>query len=470
MSDFIRIAYKSINKISPTIANIAAAWYSTINGWRFDDLKSFIKSELSSGVNSSLVAKMRSLECIESNLGRVGKVAFVSPMPPENTGIAYCTFYSFYGANEEIDIFCRPSSDDEFLSLASRLGSKTVRLLDVNLLAYADDLLSYKKIFISLGNSHHHYYLWDVFKKSEIFGFSDKCIIYAHDPYLNNFIQSGLGLSDRDYVEMISEAYSLSSDIAARLAILGAKWRLHAALHELGITGIRLLVRRGFSKFLVNSKSAKIIFEKDLGNQVAEIYEIFHPVFEPTGFSSSRSSLAAIETLRHNRGNSILVGTFGVPGNSKGTHIVIDSVRHLRDRGVDIRLVVAGFGVTDYFKTTYRSTDDFIIKIDSPSDAALYSLMNEVDIAVQLRLNDAGESSGVIPQLLMAKKKVIVSPVGSFKEYGGVVDFLSEANPVELSELIQDFLNRSANVSAMDIYCRERSPVRYRKFLLAHCE
>jgi hypothetical protein len=47
---------------------------------------------------------------------------------------------------------------------------------------------------------------------------------------------------------------------------------------------------------------------------------------------------------------------------------------------------------------------------------------------------------------------------------------LSEANPVALSELIQNFLNRSANLPAMDIYCRERSPVKYRKILLTHCK
>jgi glycosyltransferase involved in cell wall biosynthesis len=469
MSKLILSGYKTLNKISPFLGQIAAGWYSTINGWRFEDLKKFFISKVSIASNPCLLARMRTLDCIESDAGLMRRVAFVSPMPPEDTGIASCTFYSFRCATEEIDLFCQPSSDDAFLSMARRLGSNSVRLLDVNLLTYADDILNYKKIVFALGNSHHHYYLWSVFNRVEFFGVISKCVIYAHDPFLNNFIQSGLGLSDREYVNMISEAYGLADDIVAILMRAGEKWRLHAELYELGITGVRLLTRKGFRKFLVNSERAKIILENDIGEQNAEVYKIFHPLFEPTAFSAKSSLPQEVSALSVNRKNLVLVGTFGVPGNSKGTHLVIDAVRKLHAGGVNIRLVVAGFGVTEYFKKAAINDDDFLIKIDSPSDGSLYALMSEVDIAVQLRLNDAGESSGIVPQLLMAKKRVVVSPVGSFKEYGDLVEFLNDPNPSKLSELIQKFLLRLPNVLGMEGYCQMRTPTEYRRLLLEYC-
>jgi hypothetical protein len=47
--------------------------------------------------------------------------------------------------------------------------------------------------------------------------------------------------------------------------------------------------------------------------------------------------------------------------------------------------------------------------------------MDGVDVAVQLRTYNSGESSGIVPQLLSRDVPTIVSAIGAFAEYGVAV-------------------------------------------------
>lgn len=460
--------YFVLAKISPFGAGVLAGWYSTISGWRFQDLKNFIRLNNKKVNNFNYLAKIKSLERIESDLERTAVIAFVSPIPPESTGIAACTFYSFYKAEECFDIFSSIPSDDIFLSISARLNSRNTRLIDVELLSYADTVLDYKAIIFAVGNSDHNFYLWNVFKSIEFLDLYHKCVLYVHDPFLNNFIQSGLGLSNEEYVELLSTSYKLNTEDIKHLKSFNEKWVLHSVLYNLGVTGVRVLAQKGFTRFLVNSKRARAILENDLKDLKVQFDELFHPVFAPVAFSRNKYNPTEIFDDLKDRDNILLIGSFGVPGSAKGTDVVIDAVRKIRARGVNAKLIVAGFGVDDYFKNNTFLDDDFLIKINSPSDAFLYSLISEVDVAVQLRLNDAGESSGVVPQLLKSKKKVIVSPIGAFKEYGELVSFLNNPESDLLSQLILNLMEHPVNAMDMEKYCQDRTPEAFRQLLIKY--
>lgn len=193
--------YRIIYKISPSFASICAGIYVSITGWRFDDLKKYIFSHKQREQN--FFSYNHTLNTIDNLSNSSNRLAFVSPLPPQNTGIASCTYYTFKNSEDNIDIFTCPDSDEDFLFMKSRLG-KSVHLMHSSLLLYASEMLNYKKIIISLGNSYHHSYLHNLMKKIEYFDFQDKCILYIHDPYINNFIQEGLGLSNNEYIKILN--------------------------------------------------------------------------------------------------------------------------------------------------------------------------------------------------------------------------------------------------------------------------
>lgn len=119
MLSIARHTYALLNRISPTLSSLIAGWYSTVTGWRFDDIKSFIASNTSSMKNT--ISVIRSLKIIE-NSDDQDRLAFVSPLPPSDTGIASCTYYTFKGGEEPIDIFFPSANDEDFL-LMSKVGS-----------------------------------------------------------------------------------------------------------------------------------------------------------------------------------------------------------------------------------------------------------------------------------------------------------------------------------------------------------
>jgi hypothetical protein len=84
-------------------------------------------------------------------------------------------------------------------------------------------------------------------------------------------------------------------------------------------------------------------------------------------------------------------------------------------------LLIAGYDAGHYGSEMGLQKLPFVEFVDSPSDSLLLSLMQSTDVAVQLRLGNLGESSGVVPQLLASGVPVVVSAIGSFLEYGDAV-------------------------------------------------
>jgi hypothetical protein len=65
--------------------------------------------------------------------------------------------------------------------------------------------------------------------------------------------------------------------------------------------------------------------------------------------------------------------------------------------------------------------------------------MREVDIAIQLRAKNTGESSGVVPQLLSTNTIVVTSAVGALLDYGNAVRYVqSGCSPKDLVEIVFD--------------------------------
>lgn len=465
MPSMVRKIYTILNRVSPTLAAIGAGWYSTIMGVRFDDLKRFFVSKQDS--HSNIVSITRTLKIIENSQSQ-SRLAFVSPMPPADTGIASCSYYTFKGGEENIDIFFPPFSDEDFLLMTKLIGDK-IRILDSSLLLYANEIIDYKKIIIAIGNSHHHFYLHSIFNKIKFLNIQNKCVLYIHDPYLNNFFQNGLHLSNSEYVEFLTPIYKLKNKTVAELITQSTKWGLHKKLNELNISGIKLLIELGFYEFLVNSEAAKSIIKSDCNDDKISIKKIFHPIFNASDiYNESLFKNTTQMKYIQNEKKYILIGTFGIPSYAKCTEIIIEAISELHKYHLPTYLLIAGYGVNKFFINNPGLMKKFIINIDSPSDASLNKFMHEVDIAVQLRQTHQGESSGVVPQLLAAKKKVICSPLGSFLEFGDAVSYFNGNSPIDLAKLLIEIIKSPINLKNINNYCLHKSPSDFRQAIIEY--
>lgn len=466
MPSLVRKTYRLLKKFSPSLAALAAGWYSTISGWRFDEIKRTIISHDSS-IKNNFISISRSLNIIENSINQE-RIAFVSPLPPSDTGIASCTYYTFKEANEYIDIYSPFYNDENFLLMSKTIGGN-IRILDSSLLLYGDEIINYKKIIIAIGNSKHHFYLHNILKKIKYFNIQDKCVLYVHDPYLNNFLQEGLQISNSEYIELLNSAYKWKSNIPSELGIHTTKWELHDKLTELKITGLQILTEFGFRNFLVNSKAAEMIIQLDCRNIKLSIKRIFHPVFNT--YDICNRHVTEIDTNIHKLCNGdmpLIIGTFGIPSYAKCTEIIILAVEELIKRKIPACLIVAGYDANKFFIHNPDLKKEFIIIFDSPSDATLNQIMHKVDIACQLRLKHLGESSGVVPQLLAAGKKTICSPLGSFTEYGDAVSFFRGNTPKELAEMIINTMQKITNTSNEINYCNNKTPKDFRDTLIKY--
>jgi glycosyltransferase involved in cell wall biosynthesis len=209
---------------------------------------------------------------------------------------------------------------------------------------------------------------------------------------------------------------------------------------------------------IVNSRAAAALVRKDLelAKLTIPIIEAFHPVFPPT-----------VPMPIHRKAQSpIVVGTFGVPNRAKRTEIVHEAVRRLARRGLARELVVAGDGVSTYLDRLNLDRS-FVRAVDAPGDTDLQALMAEVDVAVQLRRKDRGESSGIVPQLLALGKPVVVSSIGSFRELGDVVIQIDEkADPDDVACSILHATGNSERLrQASGMYCAQHTPEIFMKVL-----
>jgi glycosyltransferase involved in cell wall biosynthesis len=372
-----------------------------------------------------------------------GRVAFVTCLPPQDTGIATVSLYSWLGYEGPVDIFCPVVDLDWFFYLSKKLKSPSglgPRLFDVAGFLTMDHAVIYDHIVIAVGNSDHHVYVFELLKKLSTAGSLPRVTLYVHDPCLLNLIQKGADLSFRQFTRTLADIYRIDPSQVKS-----------AAMIEQGMFGARYFRHLGIKRFLVNSVAALDILNRDLAGTSVNVQRIFHPVFLPDGLE---------ELEPQSSFDGISIGTFGVPGSAKGSDKVVGSVKRLMRRGHNVRLVIAGFNAARFAREHRQLLEGIDCKVlDGPTDPQLIWCMQSIDVAVQLRMQNQGESTGIIPQLLHLGKSVIATDIGSFKEFGCAVRLISpNATEDDIADQVMDLLKRPIDRTNMKRYIDEHSP------------
>ncbi len=378
------------------------------------------------------------------------RFAIVSSMPPSETGIAYATAKTFRNCPGGVDIFSRFEDIQAYASFASEASSRDAGfdVFDIAALPLAIGTRVYDAIIVELGNSWHNRFICACLTHFAKFPSPIPLFIHAHDPFL------------LDIWEWFAKRQGRSQSIDMRL-VYGCRWSGvwgplgFARARKMGIAGLSAVLRDiSVAGIIVNSAAASDIVSRDLARagRALPVLVGFHPVFPATR--------AAISTPRD---KTMRVGSFGVPASWKRTDVILDAIKALIARGVDCQLVLAGFGVDDYMARRPAVDRARVRLVNSPSDAALMSLMAEVDVAVQLRRSATGESSGVVSQLMAMGRPVVVSAVGAFMDFGdAVVQVGPEAGPDAVADAILSASDQRALLEARaKQYCASRGPEQY---------
>lgn len=452
----IRTGYRIAAKLSPTLGHILRESYYTLSGWRFDDLKRELIENGNRNIDSSLALRYSLDAAFNSTVEPGSRIAFISCLLPADTGIATCSLYSWVGYEGPLDVFGPATDMDWFFTQSQMLrgdGGGGPRLFDVGAFLTLNQIVKYHKIVIAIGNSNHHAYIFDLLKKLSTFTSLDQVVLYVHDPCLLNIIKTGTQIQGTALVGMLETIYGRKLTRESESQITDAE------LIKNEIFGARYFHRMGIRNFLVNSNAAHEIIAKDLSGLAVQIHKIFHPVFAPVGSNG----------LEHEYvDDTIVVGSYGVPGHSKRTDDIVRAVRILKERGHKVRLLIAGFHVNQYFRSSPRTLDGLDCELfDGPTDRQLVACMKKCTVAVQLRKHSLGESSGIVPQLLLMGKTVLVSDIGSFKELGDVVVKVpSSAGPSDIADKILLATKTPISKERTAQYCEDKSPRKFQERFL----
>jgi glycosyltransferase involved in cell wall biosynthesis len=430
--------------------------YYTLSGWRFSDLKSYVDQAIGSEADSTLAL----LESRDPDSGRPARLAVVTCLPPDATGIANFALKQLSEVDAVIDVFSQVRDVAHFLRVRAVLAAHTggrVRLHPMASLLARDVTNRYERLVFMLGNSRHNF---EVFRSMETlagFGAGDRIVCHLHDPCCHNVVQLGKGLEPGPYLAYLGRLY----DNPGLLANFGSEnWQAHKAAVDAGILGIRTLFDVGVRHFIVNSEAAARIVREDLSpaeSDETRVDVLYHPVFEP--------EVSRQQAEPHD--GSLIIGTFGAPSVSKGTNIVLEAVQELRRRGVKAKLIIAGFDANYFADGELAKTEDrsWLELAEPTTERELQLDMLKCDIAVQLRRTNLGESSGVVPSLLALGIPTIVSPIGAFAEYGEAVGTFDGYDPIALADLLES--GPQIDQPAMQRYAREHSLPHFNARLLS---
>lgn len=419
--------------------------YWTLDGWRFQDLKNFVSTEIRSqnnvkGGNDTTLTMMALHELAN---GQRNSKALISIMPPTESGVAVCNAKTLIEGGYKGDVFADWQSSTDWLNLAVLDRPRHLRGYSVHSLPFFLADRRYQDLVGSFGNSDADFKIVDILVKCQPRRFCARFAIHLHDVCLWNLcghlaIAQGISLSAlilKHYPEANSQA------IARIFSKETTNNQVSEALIKEGLYGVKpILDHLDPTTVFVNSQAAIDILEEEyaLYPRSFEVIKSFHPIFKgDLRTSEKRPEWNGSEKLR--------IGNFGILSGAKRSELVFEACAHLANRGYAIELVLAGFGTQQYLAKHHSAVKAYEMEVhDSPDDQSLLKIMDTVHVAVQLRDRNLGESSGVVASLIAKSVATVVSEIGSFAEYEGAamaIDARCDAT------LLADAILKAANTS-----------------------
>jgi glycosyltransferase involved in cell wall biosynthesis len=398
------------------------------------------------GVADRTVEAYQTLEPAQPRRRRRPRIAFVSPLPPQSSGVADASYRLLDELKRHIDIDAFVDGDRESTRAPSGIGVAAIGSFDRCERARG----GYDEVVYALGNSEFHAETLALLKVRP-------GVVIAHDLRLSGLCawiaHHRPDLEPRSFHEILQSMYT--GRIPESLGREG--WLDLDDADRYGIYMAREVLASS-KRFLVHSKHAAQLARLEARPADVEKIGVI-----PFGVPSP-------EAVPHEKaGSQPLLATFGIATAAKQTEKVIEAFATVAEVDEETRFAVVGsFPDTRERAAALRLADelgirdriDFTGRIDQD---AFHDWMSRTTIGVQLRSWSNGETSAAVTDCLARGIPTVVTGIGSAAELPDecVVKVEREigarALGLELRALLGDPARRSHLADAAQGYARSNS-------------
>lgn len=349
------------------------------------------------------------------------ELAVYTSLPPARSGVADATWSTFREWPGSLHLFGSFPAFSDLLLLQAELdrsGSSQRRVFPLRAARGIGRHVQYHASLFVFGNSHHH--VPASFELAEVTRRVFPTLVQLHESQLTGFWH--------EYLGHLTALKSLYCTFYPEKRETIFRSQTYSEIAETGILGLRPFCNIfRVSDLILNSPYARELVERDLAGWAnPRLHTMFLPM---------RSQCSPPPA--HQVTNQVLtVGHFGIPGPLKGCKVLIKACE-IVGLTRPVKLIFAGHYARTFVEEMCDRVPPFIEIIDSPDAEAFHSAMDLVDLAVQLRFNPHGESSGAVHALLERGKQVIVSGWANYLDYGeAVIQAPVKITPETLAGLI----------------------------------
>ena len=383
----------------------------------------------------------------DKNIDNNSTCFIFSVLPPEQSGIANYSAKTF-GISKSFTVFSDFGSFEDFVRAEESLSDNYKNNFFPIEYFYRYNNKYIKKIFV-LGNSNHNieYLRYAIEEK-----YKENSYLYMHEASNFYLIFCYTNTSITEFKEMIINYYP---SIYNNINCLKDINKIIETLLKENIYGIKIILSlTNITNIIVNNdKSEELILNEIKGTEYdnkINIIKMFLPI--------EKLNKENIKKQYNKLPDNIYIGSFGQLDSVKCSDTIIKAINILNKKyNNKIKLVVSGYNAKDYINNIKDKTlTENIMCFETKDTEDFISLMNSVDIAIQLRNNTIGESSGVINQLLGLNKKIIATKGFVSKELSKsvrkvkpfinaeelaleILDYLEDKTIIDNSELIEKY-------------------------------
>lgn len=371
------------------------------------------------------------------------RLAFVSPLPPERSGISDYSAELLPALLEHYDIdviVAQEAVSDSWVN--ENLTIRTADWLEEN---YAN----YDRIVYQFGNSHFHQHMFGLLRKTS-------GIVILHDFFLSNTLADVWPASWKEelfHSHGFSALFMTTEDADASASV----WDFPA----------NLAVLQSATATIVHSDHARRLAERYYGNSAVQSFFVVPQLRAPANHSAaSRAQAKAALGLPE---NSLVICSFGVIGSIKlNTRLAEAFSASIFAQDPKVYLVFVGENSADAYSKQLKgiiqtSGLNDRVWITGWADADTFAqYMQAANIAVQLRSRSRGETSRAVLDCMAYGIPTIVNANGS----------MAELDPKSVRMLPEDFetsaLTHALEDLGTDATLRDSLGARARDAIRAH--
>jgi len=373
------------------------------------------------------------------------KIAYFSPLSPIKSGI------TTYSENNLLPYLKKFSTVDIFIDKTYTPTNESIKNnFSVRSFEKFDDK-QYDGIIYHLGNNPSHEYIYNVMLKNP-------GIVVVHDAYIGDLISyMTIGKGDsKSYIEYMIYCLGDKGRKIAENAIASNNFPNYEypLLKKVADSSIALMVHSDFAKKVIIQESPHAFIKK-----------INHPT--PLKQVETRAKKEDFKISK----DTIVISTFGFIARHKRLEVVLRAFAKFTESFPNSKFFIVGsFLEKNYFNEVKNLTKELNISekviVRSEYVKDLVPLIQISDAVIQTRFPTAGETSGMVLEIMREGKPVIVSNVGWFSELPDDASIKISINDDEEKSIVNAFtklvtdrsLNERLGANAIQYIKNEHDP------------